>query len=86
MFSATWTTPVESAAGTLRFKVDPRKRGLGIYEDVDGVRWDIRGISGRYVQARRIAEAPEFYSTATNASPNGFHKWEPYEVEVVDPS
>jgi len=83
MFYATWTTPCP-LAGTLRFPVDPRGRGLGIYEDVDGVRWDIRGILGPYVQARRVTETPAFYSTATNAESGGFHRWEPYEVEVIN--
>lgn len=83
MFFATWTTPA-SPAGKLRFLVDPRTRGLGIYEDVEGVRWDIRGISGAYVQARRITDAPDFYSTATNTGSTGFHRWEPYEIEVVN--
>lgn len=93
MFHATWTTPRDSFAGTLRFHVDPRRRGLGVYEDVDGVRWDIHGIIGEYVQARKVSEAPSYYGTATTtmsfSSTDGqggvsTHTWEPYKVEIVN--
>jgi hypothetical protein len=90
MFFATWTTPAP-LAGTLRFRVDPRRRGLGIYEDVDGVRWDINMISGQYVAARKVAAHPDYYGTGGNCGLVGstqgvdlFHKWEPYAVEVVE--
>jgi len=91
MFQASWTTPRDSFAGTLRFTVDPRRRGLGVYEDMDGVRWDIRGIIGKYVQARKVSEAPGYYGTATATYPSSTtgqggvstHTWEPYEIEIV---
>ena len=91
MFQASWTTPRGSFAGTLRFAVDPRHRGLGTYKDVDGVSWDIRGIIGKYVQARKTGHHPNYYSTApgmslmSSTAPGGanIHTWEPYEVEIV---
>jgi hypothetical protein len=91
MFQASWTTPRDSFAGTLRFTVDPRRRGLGQYTDVEGVQWDIRGIIGKYVQARRVGRHPNYYSTATSTSFGSstsqgganIHTWEPYEVEIV---
>lgn len=82
MFYMTWTAPAE-VAGTLRLREDPRRRGLGVYEDVDGVRWDVVGIRGELVNARRVDHHPSYYSTSTFASQGGFHRWEPYEVEVV---
>lgn len=82
MFHMTWFQPAE-IAGTLRLRVDPRRRGLGIYEDVAGVRWDVRAIAGSTVCARRVAAHPSYYGTGTFDTSAGFHRWEPYEVEVV---
>lgn len=89
MFSANWTTPC-ALAGTLRFTTDPRRHGLGIYKDVDGVSWDVRGIMRGYIQARKVGLHQDFYSTATTdaSSPTGnspsmMHQWEPYNVEVI---
>ena len=83
MFHATWTTPCDAFAGTLRFTVDPRRCGLGHYTDVDGVQWDIRGLIGEYIQARRVGYHPDYYSTASWSNQNGTHTWNPYKVEIV---
>ena len=83
MFQASWTTPRDTFAGTLRFEVDPRRHGLGHYTDVDGVQWDVRGIHGKYIQARRVGHHPDYYSTASSSNQGGSHTWEPYEVEIV---
>lgn len=86
-FSGSWMSPSE-VAGTLYLKGNPFWSGLGVYEDVDGVKWDVVGVMGRpepersYVQARRLSDSPEYYSTATNAYSGGLHTWEPYYVEV----
>jgi hypothetical protein len=93
MFYATWISPAP-LAGTLRFRRDPRRRGLGIYEDVDGVKWDVNMINGEYIAARRVSERPDYYSTAGSGSNaqgvgtdrfiNSLHRWKPYAVEIVE--
>ena len=76
-------TPYDGPIETLRFKRDPRRRGLGIYEDVDGVRWDVHAIVGKRICARRVDLHPRYYSTGMDGTQNGFHEWLPYDVEVV---
>lgn len=92
MFSMWWTRPHKGPVRTLRLIHSPLERGLGVYEDEDGVRWDVRAIMRDHVCARRIADAPGFYSTAapvdnfganTGNMPNPIHEWLPYRVEVV---
>jgi len=93
MLTMFWTKPHKGPVQTLRLTHSPHRRGLGVYEDEDGVRWDVRGIRGEHVNARRIADAPGFYSTAgsvdnsttgTGSMPNPIHEWLPYRVEVVE--
>lgn len=83
MFYASWTSPHQGPVETLRFTVDPRRKGLGIYTDVDGVRWDVHAIIGEHINARRIDQHPRYYGTATGDNSNGFHQWPPYKVEVI---
>jgi hypothetical protein len=85
-----WTSPYHGPVGTLRLIHSPHRRGLGIYEDADGVKWDVHMIQGEHVCARRIAEHAGYYSTAsptrsqgTGSLPNPIHTWLPYKVEVV---
>ena len=82
MFHLSYTTPHEGPIETLRFTRDPR-RGLGIYEDVDGVRWDVHAIVGPRICARRVDHHPRYYSTGLDGTQNGSHEWLPYDVEVV---
>lgn len=87
-----WTQPHHGPVGVLRLIHSPHHRGLGIYEDVEGVRWDVKAIMPGYVCARRLADHPGFYSTAgtvensggiSATTPNPIHQWLPYRVEVV---
>jgi len=87
-FRASWLSEYKGPIETLRLHKDPWKCGIGHYTDVDGVRWDVYGLhnggSGRTVMARRINDAPGYYSTETNADMSGFHRWIPYKVEVIE--
>ena len=93
MFTMSWTEPFMGPVELLRFRIDPRRRGLGHYEDVDGVLWDVYAIHGEYVNARRVGSRPDYYSTAstsmrmspTATGPDPLHTWIPYAVEVVAP-
>lgn len=84
MFHLSYTTPYKGPIETLRFKTDPRRRGLGIYKDVEGVEWDVYAIMGQHINARKVAEHPRYYGTAVGDNSNGSHEWIPYAVEVVD--
>jgi hypothetical protein len=83
MFHLSYTSPHEGPVETLRFHVDPRRRGLGIYTDVDGVQWDVYAIMGQHINARKVSEHPRYYGTAIGDNSNGSHVWPPYKVEVV---
>lgn len=86
-FHASYLSPYDGPIETLRLNRDPFKCGLGIYKDVEGVRWDIHGMqssdAGKTVMARRIDDAPQYYSTASDGHCGGSHRWIPYYVEVV---
>jgi len=91
-FSGSWTRPHKGKIETLRFKEDPRKKGLGEYVDVDGKRWDICAIRGKYVNAREVLPGcyNGYYDTLTDGyGPSGtntfnpVHTWVPYNIEVV---
>ena len=84
MFHLSYTTPYKGPIKTLRFKTDPRRRGLGIYKDIDGVQWDVHAIRGHHINARRVTDAPSYYGTAPWDNSNGSHEWIPYAVEVVE--
>jgi hypothetical protein len=65
--------------------------GLGYYEDVDGVTWDVTCIIGGaytksgkpYINARPVTNSP-YYSTASDGHSCGMHTWKPYYFEVVE--
>jgi len=86
-FRVSWTYPCQ-IQGTLKLKQDPFYYGLGYYEDVEGVKWDIVGIIGiaavPYVQARRISGYPTYYGTGIYDNCGGTHTWSPYTVEIVE--
>jgi len=94
IFNMSWSSPYHGEVKTLRLKKDPFRHGLGVYEDEDGNRWDIRRLDGRgerrYVTARMVSRHPDYYSTAvgqgggvgTQAGPDLIHTWKPYYVEV----
>lgn len=87
-FRASWFGEYKGPINTLRLRRDPWKCGIGIYEDVDGIRWDVHGLftgsKGKMIWARRVDDAPSYYSTATDACSGGFHRWIPYTFEVVE--
>jgi hypothetical protein len=83
MFYASWSFPYTGPISTLKLDRDPFRFGLGHYRDEQGASWDIHGIVGHHVLARRMSDAPGYYSTATNANGDGFHQWIPYLVEVI---
>jgi len=66
-------------------KVYHAPRGLGILTDIDGKRWDIRGIIGRYVQAVPENELHPYYTDTSGCTNFGLvsQTWKPYLIEVV---
>ena len=95
MLGMWWMSSYEGSVETLRLTQSPHQGGLGIYEDEEGARWDVRAIVGEHVCARRMADFPGFYSTAgfvgnsgmtTGTLPNPVHRWLPYRVEIVEES
>jgi len=91
VFHMSYSTPHKGEVKTLRLTRDPFRYGLGHYTDTDGNVWDVYALMGKtytgcdrsYINARRVHPSMDYYSTATNASSDGFHKWEPYYIEVV---
>ena len=81
MFDLTYTMPSE-IKGTIRVKKPIY--WLGPVTDIDGRRWDVRGIIGHYVQAVPMSELHPYY-TDTSGSSFGMvsQTWEPYLVEVI---
>jgi hypothetical protein len=85
MFDMTMTTPCK-IQGTIR--VSSSIKRLGSVTDVDGVRWDVRGIFGiggkQVVQAIKACQLHPSY-TDTSGQFYGFvqQSWKPYDVEVV---
>ncbi len=59
MFSLTTSSPCE-IQGTIVFKNDPKYR-LGTHEDTEGVRWNIHGFLGGYIQAVREGGLNGYY-------------------------
>jgi hypothetical protein len=91
MFSLSYMSEYKGEIKTLKLKQNPFYFGLGYYEDVDGVRWDIVGVFGAgaignekpFVQARPVNDRMPYYSTATGSHSNGFHQWIPFYFEIV---
>lgn len=83
MFHASWTFPYTGPIHTLRLDRDPHRFGLGHYTDDQGERWDVHAIMGEHICARKLSDAPSYYSTSIGATTDGFHTWIPYKVEVI---
>ena len=86
MYNLNWSSPCE-LQDILFLKRNPFMSGLGYYEDIDGITWDIHGVIGGsskipYVQARRITDAPSYYGTASWDTQAGSHSWKPYIVDL----
>ena len=87
MYHLSYNSPCK-IQGILEFKNkrNPFMSGLGYYEDVDGIVWDVEGVIGcgnpPYIQARPIRERPSYYGTASWDTQDGFHSWKPYLVEL----
>ena len=80
MFHMSYTAPAPSA-GTITFEVRPA--WLGVHTDVDGKRWDVRGIFPGFVQACPVDTLhPHYKSTAGGDYWLVTQDWQPYEVEV----
>ena len=83
MFNLSYTSPCE-VQGIIILTEKPW-RGLGIYTDIDGNRWDVRGVIGDYVQA-----CPEHglhpYFTDTSGTQYGLvrQRWLPYKWILAD--
>jgi hypothetical protein len=92
MFSLRYTSPYKEEIKTIKFKSPDGKKnnpiwqGLGWYIDVDGVKWDIRGVLGGerpYVWARPVDNLP-IYRTDIESFGMGYSAtWLPYYVEIV---
>lgn len=86
-----YRTKHEGDVETLKLKKDPFLNGLGHYEDVDGIVWDVACLVGSsytknnkaYVNARPVTNSP-YYNTSTYGHSFGFHRWKPFYVEVVE--
>ena len=85
MYNLNWSSLCE-LQDILFLKRNPFMSGLGYYEDIDGITWDIHGIIGcgrpPYVQARRITDSPSYYGTASWDTQDGSHSWKPYIVDL----
>lgn len=81
--------PYRGEIKTLRFAKDKnplRQYGLGLVTDLDGHKWEMKGIMPPHIIARPYHEAVASgaYSTMTNAYCRG-GRWIPYKVELHDP-
>lgn len=86
MFRMQGMVPYDGEVKTLKLKRDPFRYGMGYYEDINGVKWDVNAVvsldkDNRYVCARPVQGS--YYGTGTYDSCAGFHEWPPYRVEVV---
>ena len=83
MFFFTSITTEGKPAGTIKLKEKPY-RGLGIYEDVEGNKWDVHGIVGELIFARPYDLHDFRYSTADFDQPTGVvtTQWLGYNWEV----
>jgi len=71
---------------TLQLKKNPLYFGTGWYEDINGVKWDIRCVIGGdkpYVTARLVDNNNPYYSTSSDGNSYGFHRWNPYFFEII---
>ena len=86
MLRLSYTSPCE-IQGTLFLKRNPFMSGIGFYDDIDGVTWDVLGImknsNQTYVQARRLTDSSSYYGTASWDTQNGSHTWKPYLVNIM---
>ena len=90
MFRMTSSSPCE-IQGTIQLR--NKITGLGPVTDIRGVRWDIHGIIGNYVQACKMDDLHSYYTDTSGASFGGFgtdsesgfvqQTWKPYNVEVI---
>ena len=79
----------EGEVKTLILKKNPLYYGLGNYEDINGIVWDVMCVFGAgvcggdkpVINARPVTDIP-YYSTATYANRNGLHEWLPYYFEI----
>jgi hypothetical protein len=91
MLNLSFTSEHKGEVKTLKLTKNPFHSGPGIYKDVNGEDWDIHSLIGKtfsstgkaYVTARKVSDAPNYYSTASYSNQNGFHKWEPYYFEII---
>ena len=84
MFNLSYTSPCE-IQGTIVLTKKPWS-GLGIYTDVDGKRWDVRGIIGDYIQACPVDSLHPYYTDTSGFNDFGLvqQRWLPYKWEVVE--
>lgn len=89
MFNFTWTEKCK-VAGTIKVKEKVRQPGLLV--DIDGNRWNVRGIFGsagvkdeqQWVQACPEYNLHPYYSdTSTMSFGYVSQTWKPYLIEVV---
>ena len=67
MFYGFWTVPYEGEIKTLILKRDPFLGGLGVYEDVEGKKWEINMLNG--MGERKVVNAiPVNFYTQGNES------------------
>lgn len=81
MFNLTYSTPCP-IQGHLKFKRSPAYYGIGIYEDVNGVKWDVWGVIRDTVIARPVDNSP-IYSTESNVCQEYTVTWKPYTYEPM---
>lgn len=86
MLILTYTIPNKEKISTLILKRDPFYYGLGIYEDINDIKWDIHGCIGcvdrPYVWARQL---DDHYIYDTSKMIESYHcKWKPYHVKLHD--
>ena len=84
MFNLSYSAPCE-IQGEIKTKRPIYMSGLGVYTDVDGKKWDVRGIFGTIVQAKPLDQLHSYY-TDTSGRSFGLvsETWKPYRNVVVE--
>ena len=82
MFRISYTSPCP-VQGHIKFKKDPCYFGLGLYEDVEGRKWDIHAIYGKaFVCAIGYNNNLPYFSTTPEIRSFSI-RWLPFTYEVV---
>lgn len=87
MFRLSYSRPCE-IQGTLKLKKDPAYYGLGYYEDIDGVEWDVHSVRMKngqtFVNACPVKQLHPYLTDTSGDIPCNYEQsWLPYRVQVI---